>query len=105
MNSGHSPSPTDPTATSLSASPIPTPSMTRPGARHAIVAKVCARTAGLYRKVGVSTEVPTRTRSVRASTHGIQASELGAWPPSSRHGWKWSEIVTESSPSSSARTA
>ena len=105
MNSGHSPSATDPTATSLSASPVPTPSMTRPGARQAIVAKVCATTAGLYRKVGVITEVPTSTRSVRASTHDIQASEFGAWPPCSRQGWKWSEMVTESRPSSSARTA
>ena len=51
------------------------------------------------------TEVPTTTRSVRARTHGIQAREFGACPPSRRHGWKWSETVTESSPSSSARTA
>ena len=53
----------------------------------------------------MSTEVPTSTRSVRPSTHGIHASKLGAWPPSSRHGWKWSLIVTESNPSSSARIA
>ena len=47
LNSGHSPSRTDPTATSLSASPVPIPSMTRPGARQAIVANVWATTAGL----------------------------------------------------------
>ena len=47
LNSGHSPSATAPTATSLSASPVPTPSTTRPGARQAIVAKVWATTAGL----------------------------------------------------------
>ena len=86
LNSGHSPAEIDPTAISLSASPLPTPSITRPGARQAIVAKVCAITAGLYRKVGVNTEVPTSTRSVRAKTHGIQASAFGACPPVSRHG-------------------
>ena len=71
----------------------------------AFVAKVCASTAGLSRRVGVGADVPPSTRSVRASTHGIHASELGAWPPAGRHGWKWSLIVTESNPSSSARTA
>jgi hypothetical protein len=38
---------TDPTATSLRASPVPTPRKTRPGAKQPNVAKVCAITAGL----------------------------------------------------------
>lgn len=62
-------------------------------------------TAGLYRNVGVRTEVPRVIRSVRAATWPSQMSTLGAWPPSIRHGWKWSDTVTESRPSSSASTA
>ncbi len=105
LKSGHLPSATDPTAISLSASPEPTPRNTRPGARQPRVANSCATTAGLYRKVGVSTDVPRTTRSVRAATKPSHASALGACPPVSRHGWKWSLIVTESSPTSSANTA
>ena len=44
--------------------------------------------ARVQERSGVSTEVPTSTRSVRASTHGIQASAFGACPPASRQGWK-----------------
>ena len=41
-------------------------------------------------------------RLVRSPTAAIQASENGACPPSWRHGWKWSLIVTVSMPRSSA---
>ena len=50
------------------------------------------------------TEVPIWTRSVRSPSAASQASENGAWPPWWRHGWKWSEMNTLSSPSSSAST-
>ena len=53
-----------------------------------MVAKACAMTAGLYRNVGVSTDVPSCNRLVRSPTAVIQASENGACPPSWRHGWK-----------------
>jgi hypothetical protein len=43
-----------------------------------MVAKACATTAGLYRNVGVSTDVPIWTRLVRSPTAVIQASENGA---------------------------
>ena len=42
---------------------------------------------------------------VRSPTAVIQASENGAWPPSCRHGWKWSLTVALSMPCSSAATA
>ena len=51
------------------------------------------------------TEVPSWTRSVRSPSAASQASENGACPPWWRHGWKWSEIITLSSPTCSARTA
>src|SRR5690625_6478788 len=68
-----------PVAISLSASPVPTPRNTRPGYRHAMVAKACARTAGLYRKVGVRTDVPSCSLEVRSPTAVSQESEKGAW--------------------------
>ena len=43
-----------------------------------MVANACAMTAGLYRNVGVSTEVPNTIRSVRSPTAVIQDSENGA---------------------------
>src|SRR3981189_445784 len=70
-----------------------------------MVANACAMTAGLYLKVGVSTEVPRMSRSVRSPTAVIQASENGACPPSWRHGWKWSLTVALSMPCASAATA
>ena len=42
---------------------------------------------------------------MRSPTAVIQASENGAWPPSCRHGWKWSLTVALSMPCSSAATA
>ena len=75
MNSGHS---IPDTAISFSASPVPTPSITRPGYSSPSVANACAITAGLYRKVGVSTDVPSSTRLVRSPTAAIQASANGA---------------------------
>src|SRR4051795_10153397 len=62
-------------------------------------------TAGLYRNVGVSTDVPRTSRLVRSPTAVIQANENGACPPSCRHGWKWSLTVALSIPCSSAATA
>ena len=77
----------------------------RSGYRQPIVANACAMTAGLYRNVGVSTDVPRTSRLVRSPTAVIQASENGAWPPSCRHGWKWSLTVALSMPCASAATA
>src|SRR6478735_3712929 len=51
------------------------------------------------------TEVPSTTRSVRSPAAASHAMANGACPPSCRHGWKWSEMKTESSPTSSACTA
>src|SRR2546421_3970235 len=62
-------------------------------------------TAGLYRKVGVSTEVPSSIRSVRSPTAVIHVSENGACPPLCRQGWKWSLTVALSIPWASAATA
>ena len=42
---------------------------------------------------------------MRSPTAVIHASENGAWPPSWRHGWKWSLTVALSMPCSSAATA
>lgn len=92
------------TATSLRASPLPTPSSTRPGYRLPRVPNACATTAGLYRKVAVSTLVPSTTRSVRSPTAAIHAKENGACPPWCRQGWKWSLTITLSSPTCSAST-
>src|SRR6202041_1779183 len=103
LNSGQSP--WYPVAISFSASPVPTPKKIRSGYRQAMVAKACATTAGLYRNVGVSTEVPNVIRLVRSPTAVIQASENGACPPSCRHGWKWSLTVALSMPCASALTA
>ena len=42
---------------------------------------------------------------MRSPTAVIHASADGAWPPSCRHGRKWSDTTALSSPTSSARTA
>ena len=46
--------------------------------------------------------------SVRAEELGLDivavSDHFQPWPPVWRHGWKWSETPTMSSPSSSART-
>ena len=94
-----------PTGISFSDSPVPTPRMTRPGARQPSVANACATTAGLYRKVGVRTLVPSVTRSVAWAAAPSQTRAFGAWPPVCRHGWKWSLVQTESKPARSAATA
>ena len=91
--------------TSLSDSPVPTPSHTRSSARQASVANAWATTAGCMRYAGAVTDVPSRTRSVRAATAPSQTSAFGEWPPLCRNGWKWSETATLSSPTASARTA
>jgi hypothetical protein len=52
-----------------------------------------------------SPDVPSCTRDVRSPTGASQESENGACPPWCRHGWKWSLIITESRPTSSASTA
>ena len=65
-------------AISFSASPVPTPRKTRSGYRQPIVANACAITAGLYRNVGVSTDVPSTIRLVRSPTAAIHANEHGA---------------------------
>ena len=54
------------------------PSITRSGYRQASVPKAWAMIAGLYRKVGVSTLVPSCTRLVRSPTAASQDSENGA---------------------------
>ena len=51
-----------------------------------MVAKAWAITAGLYRNVGVSTEVPRVIRLVRSPTAVSHDSANGACPPSWRHG-------------------
>jgi len=51
------------------------------------------------------TLVPIRMLLVRSPTATSQASENGACPPSWRHGWKWSLVVTVSNPRSSSSTA
>ncbi len=48
------------------------------------------------------TLVPITTRSVAWASAPSQTSALGACPPSWRHGWKWSETATMSSPTFSA---
>ena len=42
---------------------------------------------------------------MRSPTAVIHAIADGAWPPSCRHGRKWSDTTALSSPTSSARTA
>ena len=42
---------------------------------------------------------------MRSPTAVIHAIAEGAWPPSCRHGRKWSDTTALSSPTSSARTA
>ena len=59
----------------------------------------------MYRNVGVSTDVPSWIRDVRSPTAVIHAIADGAWPPSCRHGRKWSDTTALSRPTSSARTA
>ena len=94
-----------PTGISFKDSPVPTPRMTRPGARQPSVANACATTAGLYRNDGVSTLVPRITRSVAWAAAPSQTRALGAWPSVCRQGWKWSLVQTESKPARSAAIA
>ena len=75
-------------ATSFIDSPEPTPRKTRPGARHASVAKPCAIVDGWCRNVGVITLVPIVAWQVRSATAPIQANENGECPPVCRNGWK-----------------
>ncbi len=100
LPSGHS----MPSGASFIASPEPMPRMTRPGARQPRVANACATTPGWYRNVGVSTLVPTSTRSVLATSAPSQGSAAGACPPVCRQGWRWSLTNTESNPARSAST-
>src|SRR5688572_7059689 len=51
------------------------------------------------------TLVPILIVDVRSPTAAIHVSENGAWPPSCRHGWKWSLVNTDSKPLASAATA
>ncbi len=83
--SGHSAAST---GVSFIDSPDPTPRKKRPGNISAMVAAACATIAGWYRKVGVTTLVPIRTREVFAPSAPSQDHENGAWPPVSRQGWK-----------------
>src|SRR5690606_11056268 len=87
---------------SFSDSPVPTPRTIRPGYRHPSVANAWAITAGWYRNVGVSTEVPSTIRSGRAPTDPSHGNDAAACPPSCRQGWTWSERNADSNPACSA---
>ncbi len=50
----------------------------RPGYITPSVANICATTPGWYRNVGVSTDVPSSTRDVRAPTAPSHGTAAGA---------------------------
>src|SRR5947209_272977 len=89
---------------SLSASPVPTPSVKRPSSSTALVAAACATIAGWIRVVGQVTAVVTGSRQTWLSAPIVDQTS-GLWPWLSIHGWKWSEIHSASKPASSARRA
>src|ERR1035437_7991163 len=60
-------------------SPVPTPSMTRPGVRLARVAMAWATIDGWYRKVGATTLVPSKTRDVRRRASVCFLSIVALW--------------------------
>ena len=113
LKSGHS---APVTAVSFSASPVPSPSTIRSGYRHAIVAKACAITAGLYRNVAVSTLVPSTTRAVRSPTAAMQrqrerrvparrAATAGSGPTPTRCRARPPRPAPRTPPAPAARTA
>ena len=57
------------------------------------------------RIVGHVTPVPTRSRSVACAIPPITLQTNGLCPCESVHGWKWSEIMANSKPASSAARA
>ena len=61
--------------------------------------------AGWIRIVGHVTPVPRRIRSVACEIPPITDQTNGLWPCASVQGWKWSEIIANSNPVSSARRA
>jgi hypothetical protein len=65
---------------SLRFSPVPTPSMKRPGIICAQVAAACATIAGCTRPVGHVTPVRTRSRSVASAMPPITLHTNGLWP-------------------------
>ncbi len=73
---------------SLSASPLPTPSVKRPSSSTADVAAACATIAGWMRTVGHVTAVVTCIRSVAWATSApIIDHTNGLSPWASFHGW------------------
>ena len=86
---------------SLRASPVPTPRRNRPPVRSEDVAAAWAMIAGWMRTVGQVTAVVTSSDVVAAMAPiTLQTNGLSPW--SSNHGWKWSEIHTDSKPAVSA---
>ena len=84
---------------------MPRPRKNRPSIIDAAVADAWAMIAGWIRIVGHVTPVPSRIRSVACEIPPITDQTNGLWPCESVHGWKWSEIIANSSPVSSARRA
>jgi hypothetical protein len=90
---------------SLRFSPVPTPNQKRPGSMSATVAAAWARIAGWMRTLSAVTPVPIVMRSVEAAMPPSTDHTNGLSPWRSVHGWKWSEIIAKSNPTSSARRA
>ena len=89
----------------MSASPLPTPKLKRPGSIAALVAVAWASTAGWMRTVGQVTAVVTGIREVTWESAPITDQTNGDSPCSSFQGWKWSEIQSPWNPASSAARA
>ncbi len=70
-----------------------------------MVAAACAMIAGWMRTVGQVTAVPMPMRSVACAIAPSTVHTKGLWPCVVVQGWKWSDTVTKSKPSCSARTA
>ena len=59
--------------------------------------------AGCVRISGQVTPVATSIRSVACAIPPSTLQTNGLWPCASIHGWKWSEIIANEKPRSSAR--
>jgi len=69
------------------------------------VAEAWATIAGCVRISGHVTPVAIEIRSVTAAIPPITLQTKGLSPWASIHGWKWSEMIANEKPSSSARRA
>ena len=68
-------------------SPVPTPSMNRPGSSAALVAAACAMMAGWIRTVGQVTPVTMESRWVTWEMPPMTLQTNGDWPCVSTQGW------------------